>query len=145
MSVRTLQRFLVFALLGMGAALLGADLLLGKSKMPPIDAARSPVSYTVIRAVSAVPRGSVINPQNVVAASLSMPPRSDTLTNIADAVGRIATQSIGRDDLLSNANTARVGSSGLAEIIPLGMRAVAVRVTDELAVANLIRPGDRVD
>jgi pilus assembly protein CpaB len=35
--------------------------------------------------------------------------------------------------------------SGLATIVPEGMRAVAVRVDDVVGVAGFVRPGDRVD
>lgn len=34
---------------------------------------------------------------------------------------------------------------GLAALVPNGMRAIAVRVSDEIAVGNFIRPGDFVD
>jgi pilus assembly protein CpaB len=34
---------------------------------------------------------------------------------------------------------------GLAILVPDGMRAVALRVTDEIAVGNFVRPGDRID
>jgi pilus assembly protein CpaB len=146
MSVRSLQRFLVFALLGVGTALLAAEFLFGKGKIQPLEGGQNPASYTVVRVVNPVPRGSIVHAENVTAVSLPTPPVPGTVVSVAEAVGRIATQNLMRDDLLSSANTTTAGvMSGLAEIIPQGMRAIAVRVTDELAVANLIRPGDRVD
>ncbi|GAN76966.1 Flp pilus assembly protein CpaB [Acidisphaera rubrifaciens] len=37
------------------------------------------------------------------------------------------------------------GGAGLAALIPPGQRAVAISVTEDMAVSNLIRPGDLVD
>jgi len=145
MSIRMIQRFLVLGLLGAGGILLAADLLFSSAKTAAPAPAMA-LSYTIIRAASPVSRGSLIQPRDLVAVSSADPPAAGLVTSMADASGRVATQDIARAEPLSNANTSvSSGASGLAQLIPQGMRAVAVRVTDELAVANLIRPGDCVD
>jgi pilus assembly protein CpaB len=64
----------------------------------------------------------------------------------ASLVGRVPTASLvkGEAILESKLASAKAGS-GLAALLPEGMRAVAVRVDDVVGVAGFIHPGDHVD
>ena len=135
----------MLGLFGAGATLLAADLLFSKPKAMKPEPALA-LAYTVVQAAAPVSRGSVLQPKDLLVVSSPAAPEPGTVTRITEATGRVATQNIARAEALSNVNTSvSPGGAGLAQLVPQGMRAVAIRVTDELAVANLIRPGDRVD
>lgn len=61
----------------------------------------------------------------------------------AEVVGKVATRDIPAHALI--ARDAVGMESKLAIRVPMGMRAVSIDTTAEIAVAGLIRPGDRVD
>jgi pilus assembly protein CpaB len=71
------------------------------------------------------------------------PARFPFAATAAEVVGKVATR-----DIAARALVARdaVGmESKLAIRVPMGMRAVSIDTTAEIAVAGLVRPGDRVD
>ncbi|WP_342803788.1 Flp pilus assembly protein CpaB [Novosphingobium album (ex Liu et al. 2023)] len=61
----------------------------------------------------------------------------------AEVIGKVATRDIPANTLITR--TAIDQDSTLAIRVPLGMRAISIDTTAEIAVAGLVRPGDRVD
>jgi pilus assembly protein CpaB len=60
-----------------------------------------------------------------------------------EVIGRVAAMDIAADALI--ARTALAQEANLAIRVPVGMRAISLDTTAEIAVAGLLRPGDRVD
>ncbi|WP_313804454.1 Flp pilus assembly protein CpaB [Sphingobium sp.] len=71
------------------------------------------------------------------------PARFPHAATVAEVVGKVATRDIPMRALI--ARDAVGMESRLAIRVPMGMRAVSIDTTAEIAVAGLIRPGDRVD
>jgi pilus assembly protein CpaB len=146
MSARRIHRILIAVLLLAGFAVLFAEYF-GFRRAPEEtrEVAAPPARYNVVEARRNVERGRIIAPADVaVRASESAPPPG-ALTRLTDATGRVATASISQSEPVTEANTALPEALRLANLVPHGMRAIALRVSEETAVANLIRPGDRVD
>lgn len=61
----------------------------------------------------------------------------------AEVIGRVATRDIGANLLIPREALQQEGK--LAIRVPVGMRAISIDTTAEIAVAGLVRPGDRVD
>lgn len=71
------------------------------------------------------------------------PARNPTSATPAEIIGKVATRAIPAGSLIPRE---AVGTeSKLAIRVPVGMRAVSIDTTAEIAVAGLVRPGDRVD
>jgi pilus assembly protein CpaB len=65
---------------------------------------------------------------------------------VQEATDRVAIRNIGASETLSQSNTAAAPEgTRLSQVIPEGLRAVSLSVSENSSVANLIRPGDRVD
>lgn len=61
-------------------------------------------------------------------------------------MGALAVAPIMKDEQITRTKVTQIGArSGLARQVAVGKRAVTIRVSDEQAVAKLIKPGDRVD
>lgn len=70
----------------------------------------------------------------------------DALSDIEEAVGRLAKESMGAgEQVLQSRLYARDEKPGLTFVIPPGKRAVSVAVNEVIGVAGFIKPGDRVD
>jgi len=147
MSVGRIQQTLIGLLLLAGSVFLLSDILgSGKSSsqgsIPPPSAPK----YSVVQATRPVTRGSVIRKDDIALRPTAEAPPRGAVVNIDDAIDRVAARNIATSEVLSDANSA-ASAKGVAasELIPSGMRAVALHVTEDSAVANLIRPGDKVD
>ncbi len=70
------------------------------------------------------------------------PARFPTAATAAEIIGKVATRDVPGALI---ARDAVAMESKLAIRVPMGMRAVSIDTTAEIAVAGLIRPGDRVD
>lgn len=71
------------------------------------------------------------------------PRRHPTIAVAAELVGKVATRAIAAGALIPR--DAVGGEAKLAIRVPVGMRAISIDTTAEIAVAGLVRPGDRVD
>ncbi len=71
------------------------------------------------------------------------PGRHPTIAVAAELVGKVATRAIAAGELIPR--DAVGGEAKLAIRVPVGMRAISIDTTAEIAVAGLVRPGDRVD
>jgi pilus assembly protein CpaB len=60
-----------------------------------------------------------------------------------EAIGKVATRDIPANTLIPRHMLG--GEANLAIRVPIGMRAISIDTTAEIAVAGLVRPGDRVD
>lgn len=68
------------------------------------------------------------------------------LTSPADAIGKVANQTIGRGEPVTSRRAVEsLGGSSLASLIAPNMRALTVRVNDVIGVAGFLLPGNRVD
>ncbi|MFD2498395.1 Flp pilus assembly protein CpaB [Rhizorhabdus histidinilytica] len=61
----------------------------------------------------------------------------------AEVIGKVATRPIAAGAAIPR--TAIAAEDKLALRVPVGMRAISIDTTSEIAVAGLVRPGDRVD
>lgn len=71
------------------------------------------------------------------------PRRHPTIAVAAELIGKVATRAIAAGALIPR--DAVGGEAKLAIRVPVGMRATSIDTTAEIAVAGLVRPGDRVD
>nr|WP_099185155.1 Flp pilus assembly protein CpaB [Sphingobium fuliginis] len=71
------------------------------------------------------------------------PQRYPYAATAAEVIGKVATRDIAANMLV--ARDAVGAETKLAIRVPIGMRAVSIDTTAEIAVAGLVRPGDRVD
>ena len=146
MSARRIQQALILVLIAAGGLLLFADFFGLRGDHKKTKEAAVVQTFTIVRTVRPVSRGSILRAEDLEV----RPSRDSTavgaLSQVADARGRIATRDIAAGEPVSAANSALAPAQGtLAFVIPPGLRAVALRVTDDSAVANLIQPGDHVD
>jgi pilus assembly protein CpaB len=103
-------------------------------------------TYTVVRAIGPLPRGAKIEAGQIRGVEERLPAIKGAIASVNSAVGRVALHDIGPGDEITLSNTTDAPADiGLAPLIPRGFRATAVKVSDEIAVGNLIRPGDHVD
>jgi pilus assembly protein CpaB len=70
----------------------------------------------------------------------------ETIKTLPDAVGRGVIANIYRGEpILSRRLASKGAGAGLASTIPMGMRAVAIRVNEVVGLAGFVLPGMRVD
>lgn len=134
--------FIVIALV----AAAGAALLLTRYMDSRVAAARVPTSEVVVAQVD-IPVATPIKPEwlSVVAWPAAARP-AGALSEPTSIVGQVALVPIMRGEAVLPSKLAAAGSrSGLATLLPGGMRAAAVRVDDVVGVAGFLHPGDRVD
>lgn len=112
----------------------------------PAPAETSTRNYTVLVASRAIGRGEQITAASLRPLTIGEPPPADAAQNADGVVGRVAVTDIPANQIILNGLvTTDPARAGLAALIPPGYRAVAIRITDEIAVGNFIRPGDFVD
>ena len=146
MSARRIQQALILALIAAGGLLLFADFFGLRRDHKKTQAAAAVHTFTIVRTVKPVKRGSILRAEDLEVRPSPNSPEVGTLSQVADARGRIASRDIPAAESVSAANSVPAPAQGtLALLIPPGLRAVALRVTDDSAVANLIQPGDHVD
>jgi pilus assembly protein CpaB len=115
------------------------------------------------RAIAIVPAARLVAPPSVIALAASTraiavgetitsdlvltrvgnPAMNATAATPAEVIGKVATQPIAAGALIQR--TMIDNGTKLAIRVPVGMRAMSIDTTAEIAVAGLIRPGDRVD
>jgi pilus assembly protein CpaB len=122
---------------------------LGRAARPVADAAariplgKSEPSYTVLAATTRdIKVGETIT-ADMIRNARSDPARFPTAVTPAEIAGKVATQDIRANALIPR--TAVGQETKLAIRVPMGMRAISIDTTAEIAVAGLVRPGDRVD
>ena len=110
-----------------------------QSQAAPI---RSASPTLLVQAARAIRTGETITAAMIRNAS-GDPARYPYAATSTEVLGKVATREIGLHALI--ARDAVGMESKLAIRVPVGMRAISIDTTAEIAVAGLIRPGDRVD
>ncbi len=109
-------------------------------------AARTPTAKVVVAAVD-LPLATALRRESLAAVDWPLASRPEgTASDPVELVGRVVITPIMKGEAILRAKLASGESgSGLAAILPAGMRAAAVRVDDVVGVAGFLHPGDRVD
>jgi pilus assembly protein CpaB len=133
--------------LGLALALsAGASFLVYRLISGRLNSGKAAVVAQVAVAVRDLPVGTLLNNSDVRLAAWNgaVPPNS--IVRISDAVGRGVAATIFRGEPLREQRLAPKGSgAGLAPTIPVGKRAVAIRVNEIAGVSGFAVPGMRVD
>lgn len=110
----------------------------GASASPKVGA---PV-VVLAAAARQIGTGETITP-GMIRNMVADPRRNPQLATPAELIGKVATRTIASGAPIPR--DAVGGEAKLAIRVPVGMRAISIDTTAEIAVAGLVRPGDRVD
>ncbi len=128
---------LLFVILGI------RELQRGASAAPaPTREARAAPAILLAAAARPIQTGETITAA-MIRNAVADPARHPLAATAAELVGKVATRAIPAGALIPR--DAVGGEAKLAIRVPVGMRAISIDTTAEIAVAGLIRPGDRVD
>ncbi len=90
--------------------------------------------------------GSLIKENDLKVITQNSPPPPNAVRKLEDAVGRgVVSNVYSGEPILENRLASRGAGAGLAATIPMGMRAVALRVDEVAGIAGFAMPGQRVD
>ena len=148
MSVRWVRQTLTAVLFVAAGALFLSEFLAAPAAQDRQAEAQvaPPPMFPVVHATRPVARGSVIRAEDIELQMTPVAPEKGAIASVQQATDRIASRNIARAERLSETNTtAAIEGTSLSKVIPPGLRAIALHVTEDSAVANLIKPGDRVD
>ena len=135
---------LVFAFVVASIASLMLYRLLASRPQPEAKALAA--STRVVLATRDLEPGTVLKDQDIQLADWSGPVPTGASTRPQDLVGRgVMTPIIAKEPVLESRLAAKGAGGGLASMIPPGMRAVAIHVSDVSSVAGFVVPGMRVD
>jgi pilus assembly protein CpaB len=114
---------------------------------PAVVAPVAPAAPTgVWAAKQAIARGQKIERADLVFMPMKTPLPAGSVTQADAAVGRVAVIDIPAYSLILVDRIADdPAKAGLAQMVPVGMRAVTLRTNAESLVGNFVRPGDHVD
>jgi len=106
--------------------------------------AMNPQAQAIVLAAAARPirTGETITAAMIRNAATD-PARHPSAATPAELIGKVATRAIAEGALIPR--DAAENGEKLAIRVPVGMRAISIDTTAEIAVAGLVRPGDRVD
>lgn len=139
---RGVFRYLVLpALAGLAATVLVYGLIQRGAARP----GPAPVPVVVARRV--IPARTVLKPAMLTVKAFPTGLFGPAAVHgLKGAVGRTTTQSLAQGEVLYSDALARPGDrSALSYHIPAGLRAVTLSVNEQVAVADLLQPGDHVD
>jgi pilus assembly protein CpaB len=141
MNAKTLAPLGVALVLGLIAALV-AMRMMGKPKDGGVD-----TTARIVTLKRDLVAGQEITPEDVTATALSSPVAPPgTFTNVADVVGRVAIAPMSvNQPVLAPLLAPRGTVGGLQALVPIGMRAITIDVTETTGVGGLIVPGCLVD
>ncbi len=107
---------------------------------------RAAPSVKIIVAAHDLQVGSLVRKGDLQQISYYSPVAGETLNKSQDIVGRGVVATIYKGEPIIEKRLAPKGAgAGLAATIPVGMRAVALRVNDVVGLAGFVLPGMRVD
>lgn len=102
--------------------------------------------FQVVKTTKLIRRGTKIEASSLEIRPQTEVPQAGSFAAKEQALGRVALADTSAHVALGTFNsTANTADLGLAPLIPKGMRAITIAVSDEIAVGNWIQPGDRVD
>jgi pilus assembly protein CpaB len=126
----------------------GASLLLYRllSNRPQQQAKAEVASTRVVIATRDLEPGAVVKDQDIQLADWTGPVPTGASTRPQDLIGRgVMSPIVAKEPVLESRLAAKGAGGGLASMIPPGMRAVAIHVSDVSGVAGFVVPGMRVD
>lgn len=138
-------------MLGLAAALLATGLnylgvIGGAADRPAVTAPVESTAGSVVVSTRTFSRGQALTREGLATMRFDGTVPPNTYGRVEMVVGRVALSDIHPNQVVvAEAVTAQAAAAGLAVLIPAGMRAVAIRVSDEIAVANFVQPGDWAD
>lgn len=139
------KRFLIVVAFALVVAL-GASYVVFQQLERGIRSAASARAAKVMVAAHDLPIGTLLQMDDFKLVEWSGTPPTYALVKPQDAVGRGVVANIYAGEPIHSMRLAATGAGGgLAATIPLGKRAVAVRVNDVVGVAGFVSPGMRVD
>lgn len=140
---KRLVAVVVFAVVvALGAVALVYALLTRRMSMAPKPVATAQV-WVATRNLGV---GTLVRDTDIASAPWAGTVPVNAVLKKENLVGRGVTASIYQDEPILESRLAPVGAgAGLAAMIPPGMRAVAIRVTDITGVAGFVTPGQHVD
>lgn len=101
------------------------------------------VSATLLAATTRAIRTGETITADMIRNAAADPARHPGIAIPQEVLGKVATHDIPANTLIPRAMLG--GEANLAIRVPVGMRAISIDTTAEIAVAGLVRPGDRVD
>ena len=111
-----------------------------------IAAASAPSNAQIVVASRDLQLGTLIREADVRTVGWSGPIPKGAATNVAELLNRGVVTMIYEGEAVTDSRLAAKGAGGgLAATIPVGMRAVAVKVNEVVGVAGFVVPGMRVD
>lgn len=137
-----LAAVVLFALVASAAATFLLYKLLG-NRLPQQE---RQASQKVLVAYRQLEIGTMIKETDLSEADFAGAITPDMLTKKEEIIGRGVISAIYPGEPIRSTRLASIGAgAGLAATIPVGMRAVAIRVNDIVGVAGFVTPGQRVD
>lgn len=136
-----------FLFLGLAlVAAVGSALLLTRYMEARTAAARVPTEPVMVAAVE-LPVGAEIRPEHLQAVAWPVASRPEgTFRDAAQLEGKVVSgRMVKGEPFLPAKISGSESGTGLAALLPPGMRAIAVRVDDVVGVAGFVHPGDTVD
>lgn len=128
-------------------AFLGVRELAGSSSDISAEAQAAPAPVVQQQVVLAATTRPIRTGETITAdmfrSAVASPAKHPGVATTAEVLGKVASRDIAANTLISRG--ALTPETRLAIRVPVGMRAISIETTDEIAVAGLIRPGDRVD
>ena len=138
-----------------GSALIGTALAVGFASLKDRRAEKPAVrpqlqalsGHTAVVARAKIQRGEAIKAEDLASITVTSPLPAEIAVSKAQVIGAIAIENIIQGQFIGSFNALKSpgAKEGLSLLVPEGMRAVALRITDDIAVGNFVRPGDRVD
>lgn len=139
------RRFLTVLVFALGVSGV-ATFLIARVIQGRVSASNAEPSTKVLVAAHDLGVGTLIKEGDLKMASWSGPVSQQAMARQEDAVGRGVIANIYAGEPIMETRLAPKGSgAGLAAMIPMGKRAVAVRVNEVVGVAGFVVPGMRVD
>ncbi|MDR3719058.1 MAG: Flp pilus assembly protein CpaB [Bryobacteraceae bacterium] len=139
------KRFMAVVAFALVVAL-GASFLVYRQLEKGIRSAGSGRAAKVLVAARDLPIGTLLKSDDLKMVEWTGTPPAYAIVKAQDAVGHGVIANIYSGEPINPMRLAATGAGGgLAATIPLGMRAVAVRVNDIVGVAGFVSPGMRVD
>jgi pilus assembly protein CpaB len=135
---------LIFAFVVASGASLLLYRLLSNRPQEPVKAAAA--TSRIVLATRDIEPGTVLKDEDIKLTDWAGPVPAGASTRPQDLVGRgVVVAVVAKEPVLESRLAAKGAGGGLASMIPPGMRAVAIHVSDVSSVAGFVVPGMRVD
>lgn len=132
---------LIFGLIVAGVVFAYFRQLQQKAKAPPVE------MVMVMTADKAIPARTIVTQEMIAPKQLPKTAVTDDMVKEGkEALGKVTVSAIIPGEVLLKPKFAEKGARmGLSFIVPRGMRAVTIQVSESTGIAGLLKPGDFVD